>query len=116
VSMVCCDVVVAKESNGVDDGEKVDVRGKCCGVELDDVMRVVVVVFFRGAVVVVVVVTKGTESERVVAGDFVDVVGDKDFFVQGERRRAENDVGAEVVEDVGRRRGVVVGRAGNVGL
>jgi len=36
--------------------------------------------------------------------------------VQGERRRAENDVGAEVVEDVGRRRGVVVGRAGNVGL
>ena len=41
------------------------------------------------------------------------------FFVQGERRRAENDVGAEVVEDVGRRRGVVVvvvERAGNVGL
>jgi hypothetical protein len=113
VSMVGCDVVVAKESNGGDDGEKVDVRGKCCGVELDDVMRGVVVVFFRGAFVVVV---DGTESERVVAGDFVDVVGDKDFFVQGERRRAENDVGAEVVEDVGRRRGVVVGRAGNVGL
>ena len=78
MSMVGCDVVVAKESNGGDDGEKVDARGKCCGVELDDVMRgVVVVVFFRGAFVVV---TKGTESERVVAGDFVDVVGDKDFF------------------------------------
>ena len=73
-------------------------------------MRGVVVVFLKGAFVVVV------KSERVVAGDFVDVVGDKDFFVQGERRRAENDVGAEVVEDVGRRRGVVVGRAGNVGL
>jgi hypothetical protein len=69
-----------------------------------------VVVFLKGAAVVVV------ESERVVAGDFVDVVGDKDFFVQGERRRAENEVGAKVVEDVGRGRGVVVERAGNVGL
>jgi hypothetical protein len=66
----------------------------------------------RAAVVVVV----AKESERVVAGDFVDVVGDKDFFVQGERRRAENEVGAKVVEDVGRRRGVVVERAGNVVL
>jgi hypothetical protein len=76
------------------------------------VRAVVVVVFLKGAAVVVV--TK--ESERVVAGDFVDVVGDKDFFVQGERRRAENEVGAKVVEDVGRGRGVVVERAGNVGL
>ena len=68
------------------------------------------VVFLKGAAVVVV------ESERVVAGDFVDVVGDKDFFVQGERRRAENEVGVKVVEAVGRGRGVVVERAGNVGL
>ena len=93
-----------------------------------------VVVFFRGAgkgMDVVVTKGRGLESERVVAGGFGVVggnvdVGDKDFFVQGERRRAENDVvktmgsGAEVVEDVGRvdgkRRGVVVGRLGNVGL
>ena len=100
--------VVTKENND----DEVDVREKCCCVERGDVVRaVVVVVFLKGAAVVV---TK--ESERVVAGDFVDVVGDKDFFVQGERRRAENEVGAEVVEDVGRWRGVVVERAGNVGL
>ena len=85
-------------------------REKCCCVERGDVVRAIV--FLKGAAVVVV--TK--ESERVVAGDFVDVVGDKDFFVQGERRRAENEVGAKVVEAVGRGRGVVVERAGNVGL
>ena len=89
-------------------------REKCCCVERGDVVRAVVVVVFLKGAAVVVVVTK--ESERVVAGDFVDVVGDKDFFVQGERRRAENEVGAKVVEAVGRGRGVVVERAGNVGL